>query len=171
MKTKQILTVLTGVLFLSVLVSCKKKDDETATPETPTITAAAAGTIQWTADGTTFNSVSTSTMAIYSGSGYSISGPQITASKNLALSIFCDKALSVPVTFTLSAVNIGNYQTEWGTSNAKSYLTNASNTGTCTITKYDATAKKMSGTFSFKAINGGVVKEVTSGSFTDVKVY
>lgn len=58
------------------------------------------------------------------------------------------------------------------------FNTDADNTGTVTISKFDLTNNKMSGTFSFKAHQistdgkpvGTVVKTVTEGKFTDIDI-
>jgi hypothetical protein len=73
-----------------------------------------------------------------------------------------------------TAGNTGMYGSGPSTSNLTQYWTDASNTGTMTITTFDATNKVMSGTFSFTAVQfypnpaPGTVT-VTSGTFSNLK--
>ena len=82
------------------------------------------------------------------------------------------------VTLFLSSVSsIGTYQltsasqaiyTTNTTGGLVNYATDASRTGTVTITKYDLTNGLVSGTFTFSAVSGSAVIAVTEGQFTDV---
>lgn len=48
------------------------------------------------------------------------------------------------------------------------YATDATRTGTVTVTKYDLTNGLVSGTFAFTAVSGSATVSVTDGQFTDV---
>lgn len=77
---------------------------------------------------------------------------------------------------THSSANDGDTDGIYTTSDGGVYLTaNTGGSATFTITKYDLTTKKMSGTFSFTApatggSNATGTKTVTEGSFTDVRI-
>ncbi len=186
MRSKHLLLSCIALSFVLLLNSCKKEEtaEEAATTSTTgttsttsttsSSTAAAAGTMQFTVGGKTVNSDAASTLAVFAGSGWSISGPQMSSNEQVAVYVKTAKAVSAPLTATLNGTDgTGTYQTGYGTSTPVSYLTNGTggNVGTCTITKYDATAKKISGTFSFTGVESSAsgTKTVTVGSFTDVK--
>lgn len=70
--------------------------------------------------------------------------------------------------------NAATYGEGIGTNSGISYSTDATNTGSVTITKYDLAGKKISGYFTFDCqqtvpTGGTATKSVSSGVFTDVK--
>lgn len=91
---------------------------------------------------------------------------------------YMDISLSFPPatgTYTLGDINANGASASVQIGVAGSvYLTDSIvNTGTITITKYDMSAKRVSGTFSFTGLespSGGGTKTVSSGEFTDVKL-
>ena len=78
-------------------------------------------------------------------------------------------------TYTLGDINVNGASAsiQQGVSGAVYLTDSTSHTGTITITQYDASAKKVSGTFSFIGVespSGSGTKTVTSGDFADVKL-
>jgi hypothetical protein len=78
--------------------------------------------------------------------------------------------------YPLGAIGLGKYAVVTivgGTSalpTLENYATSDRNTGTLTITKYDATAYKISGTFSFRAESASGSINVTDGQFLDAVI-
>ena len=130
---------------------------------------AAAGSIVATFDGSekTFKSPS----FYYGGGSYSILGSTSDYSYSIILRLTTETEGNFIEgnTYTLSTKQ-GSIQV--GTSSPKIlFETDSSNTGRLIITKHDKTAKTISGTFSFNAKStiSEDVKEIKSGSFTDIK--
>jgi Family of unknown function (DUF6252) len=55
-----------------------------------------------------------------------------------------------------------------GSGSAMSYVTDAGNTGSVTITAYDTAQGLVSGTFTFTAAAGSARVTITDGRFTDL---
>ncbi|OFX59515.1 MAG: hypothetical protein A2046_11990 [Bacteroidetes bacterium GWA2_30_7] len=177
MKTIFNKTILVVALASIVLLGCKKKDEEPEPEPTPTPTAAPTGTLQGTIDGTVYTSDKVSTMCVWNGGGYTIDGAKIDngVTKGMSVSFKCAQgaALGTYAIETSTALTaghfIGGYRTD--TLNYSTSLVSTA-TGTLTVTAFGSSA--ISGTFNFtgaKLVNGTETKTVTSGSFTDVKVY
>lgn len=78
-------------------------------------------------------------------------------------------SVSGPGTYSLTSANQAIYTTNT-TSGLVNYATDATRTGTVTITKYDLISGLVSGTFTFtfSAVGGSAVVTVSDGQFTDV---
>ncbi len=76
-------------------------------------------------------------------------------------------SVSGPGTYSLTSANQAIYTTNT-TSDLVNYATDATRTGTVTITKYDLIGGLVSGTFTFSAVGGSAVVTVSDGQFTDV---
>ena len=151
---------------------------------------AAAGTIDFTLDGTAFTvpakSGVTGSSAVYvrAAKALIINGIIATGMRNLQLS-----ASGLTQTGALGAINLGgttsgnakatypgsvNYMDSLSSSAARAFCTNMTSTGTLTLTQFDTTTKMASGTFSatvrkYKPDSTGTAA-ITVGSFTDIPI-
>jgi hypothetical protein len=165
--TTRIITAIT-FLFLTAYVfqACKKAST------TPAATVCSQKNLTATADGSSYTSCTCSA----SNNGTYISISSVDGGTGPALhQIYIDVPTAAPIVGTPyvlgTGFGIGEYSV--GSPTAAIYQTNTTNLGTITITKYDATNRLMSGTFSFPCVpassSASGTKNVTGGTFTDVK--
>jgi hypothetical protein len=149
-----------------VIQSCTKKNTTTVT--TTNMTA--------TVNGKSFSGIASASMsnggllfaAVQTG------GTPATKEFNLYTKVNATGTYNMNVnTGQTGAGNTGVYAEGASAGTLTDYWTDSTHTGTIVITKYDVSAKKVSGTFSFNAIQfypqtGTGTVNVTNGSFTDV---
>ena len=156
--------------------ACKKEEKPAATTTT---TTPGDGTMKCSIDGVAFSSDATYTAAAKNGDGYTFSAPQSPGPggyKAIAISLHGVPELVVNKTYPLKGYpaaigeGFGSYSPSYGVKDSPTSSSDSTNSGSITITKYDAAAKKVSGTFNFKAIDGKtkVVTAITAGTFDDV---
>ena len=148
--------LLVGVFFT---ISCKKDSKITDVINLSASMKAKVNGTQWTA---------LTRVTTVQGSNLIVNGTGSLGSDVLNVTIFG----TTPGTYTLSTTApvstqfSATYTNDTG--NTDSLYT--AYTGTVTITKFDATSKRVSGTFSFTAKNLALVtKTITEGSFTELE--
>ncbi len=190
METKKITLGLSRIGLLALLVvavlslqNCKK--EETPATTTTTTTTTATNNMKATVDGESFQGT---TGAINTVSGtynfltiYAFNYQNSSTSfKEMFVYLYgVTKTGTYPLgTPTYSGTTVtgwGGYYEGTSAANYTVYMTDSTNTGTVTITKYDAASKTISGTYSFTAKQttpaGTATKKITNASFTDVKWY
>lgn len=159
---KKILTliVLAGIFFLSP--GCKEKTTE------PSSNQSQQSPFSCKIDGTQWNANAPTAPVVVTLVGTTLN---ITATSMVNFSveqiIISISGFRGTGTYTLKDVNTLSYAQYTKTQAQTAYFTDNTNTGTVVISTYDQTAKKIVGTFSFKAkLEGGTtVVNVTDGSF------
>jgi hypothetical protein len=171
--------VLCGALFLN---SCQQTPSEPVTVP-PVLLSARIDNQEWSVKGT--SAVQAATDRVFYAS---LNGPNqqelfiigiggFTSGTSVVdrLSLYASGFNGVG-TYALGAGSSGRYAVLTivrGTAPAstlENYTTNESATGTLIITKYDAEAKTISGTFSFRGASVSTSVEVTQGQFTDAVI-
>jgi len=171
--------ILLTALALTTLFSACKKTTPAPAATTNNITVGTA-ILTATTNGYSYKCSTTSSarqgveFIISSTDDHNVSGNATAPYHGLA--IYFNVGIPTVQTYTLtnqtaSSTNYAQYE-EGPTNTYTSYHTDSTRTGTVVITKSDPVAKKISGTFSFNAVQysppGTAVISVTNGSFTDV---
>jgi len=159
--------------FAFVMQSCNNKKEDTtpaSNSDAPNMTATVSGSMYSTPTAVLFSGTATS---IQVNGGLEIIGIQWGGTPDFKeIALYAE--VTAPGTYNLNENQIGydgDYVEGPDATNDYSYHTDNTHTGTLIITKYDANAKKVSGTFSFNAtldfpLTG--IASVTNGAFTDV---
>ena len=165
------LVLLAGLLFSAA--GCKKDSDN---PDATT----GDGTVTWTHNGTTYTSTVGASAIVDTGDKIIITGGSTDSNNIVSLSLLGINAKGPGVydlrkgsmldNFPAAALTLNGSTPSQGTMFYTLYGPNASN-GTITVSQYDKTAQKLSGTFTFTA--GALpntaatgTQTVTSGSFS-----
>ena len=163
MKTIFNKTILVVTLLSIVLLGCKKKEEEPEPTPTPT-------TYNFTAkvDGVDYKS-SNGKAQIMSGI-LLISATKDNDEFSFVFNLWYD-SIQVKTYQYGSAMNNGQYaKAEYNITSAQADYEASSPviTDKFTVTKFDKSAKKISGTFNFTGIHDGNQKVITEGTFTDL---
>jgi hypothetical protein len=156
---------------------CKKKDSSSSSPTTTnTNNGCGDGTLCGKLDGNDFVSdngsgMGTSATVVSYGT---YTGMSVSGSKNSkdVIQVSITQAPQAGQTYSTSKLNAAFSYTNTSTSEMWTTDNTTAHSGTVTITKYDATANLVSGTFSFTAAsqNNSSTHSFTNGAFTNVKV-
>ena len=168
MKTTKIASfVLTLVITAFIFVGCKKKTTTTTTtnttPPPPTITNQMIFTVS---GGTTYTAT---TDAVFTN--------QLTVNGGTSTSNNIEVTLNMPKSVGTYTLNLGlsaDYVYTDNNNNFQNYQTDATHTGTVSVTQCDTINRKVSGKLSFNGFNstigsaGTPTVNITNGSFTNV---
>ncbi|HKC69282.1 MAG TPA: hypothetical protein VKG26_13685 [Bacteroidia bacterium] len=160
-------TICITVLAVIIILGCKKKTTTTATNTTPPPPTTVTNQMIFTVNGGTTYTATTD--AVFTN--------QLTVNGGTSTSNNIEVTLNMPKSVGTYTLNLGlsaDYVYTDNNNNFQNYQTDATHTGTVSVTQCDTINRKVSGKFSFNGFHstigsaGTPTVSITNGSFTNV---